>query len=687
MNRRTRPRPAGQRTTPHRPGKTEARHKPVPSFVPSAMTVAARYVQVGDSDWVSTLVVTGYPRDVHAGWLQPLTGYPGRVDVSLHVAPIDPATATTQLRRQLARLESGRRSDADHGRLLDPHAEAATEDAYALADRVARGEGRLFTVGLTLTVHAPTEARLAQQVEEVRALASSMLVDARPTTYRALQGWVTGLPLGLDLLQQHRTFDTDALAAAFPLASPELPDPTAGASTAAGVAPAGVLYGHNLGTRSLVFWDRFTCDNYNSVVLGRSGAGKSYLVKLELLRSLYRGVEAHVIDPEDEYTRLAADVGGTVIRPGTPGVHINPFDLPLTVRPDGRATAPRDALTRRGLFARTFLAVLLDGDGVHGDGLQRLTATDRAVLDHAITATYAAAGITDDPTTWTRPAPLLADLRDSLRTLADPDTNPPPDTGGEVRAGGWFTETAQRLAATLHPYTDGAFRELFAGPTTTRPDSHLVVWALRDLPEQLRPVATLLALDAIWTTVTNPADPWPRLVVVDEAWLLLQDPAGARFLLRAAKAGRKHWAGLTIATQDTAEVLGTDLGRAVVTNAATQILLRQSPQAIDTVAATFDLSDGERAFLLSADKGQALLSAGRNRVAFQAFAADREHDLITTDPAERAALSAVDNQSGHIVLLAPYPATADTASGAGDNTARRRRSEPRRSEPRRGPRS
>jgi len=653
----------------------------VPSFVPSAMTVAARHVQVGDSDWVSSLVVTGYPRDVHAGWLQPLTGYPGRVDVSLHVVPIDPATATAQLRRQLARLESGRRSDADHGRLLDPHAEAATEDAYALADRVARGEGRLFTVGLTLTVHAPTEARLAQQVEEVRALASSMLVDARPTTYRALQGWVTGLPLGLDRLQQHRTFDTDALAAAFPLASPELPNPTAGASTAAGVAPAGVLYGHNLGTRSLVFWDRFTCDNYNSVVLGRSGAGKSYLVKLELLRSLYRGVEAHVIDPEDEYARLAADVGGTVIRPGAPGVHLNPFDLPLTVRPDGRATAPRDALTRRALFAHTFLAVLLDGDGVHGDGLQRLTATDRAVLDHAITATYAAAGITDDPTTWTRPAPLLADLRDTLRTLADPDTNPPPDTG-EVRAGGWFTESAQRLAATLHPYTDGAFRELFAGPTTTRPDSHLVVWALRDLPEQLRPVATLLALDAIWTTVTNPADPWPRLVVVDEAWLLLQDPAGARFLLRAAKAGRKHWAGLTIATQDTAEVLGTDLGRAVVTNAATQILLRQSPQAIDTVAATFDLSDGERAFLLSADKGQALLSAGRNRVAFQAFAADREHDLITTDPAERAALSEVDNQSGHVVLLAPQPATTDTASGTGDNTARRRRSEPRR-----GPRS
>jgi hypothetical protein len=189
----------------------------------------------------------------------------------------------------------------------------------------------------------------------------------------------------------------------------------------------------------------------------------------------------------------------------------------------------------------------------------------------------------------------------------------------------------------LHPFTDGAFAELFSRPTSTSPDAHLVVWSLRELPEQLRPVGTLLALDAIWGRVTDPADRWPRLVVVDEAWMLMQQPAGAQFLLRAAKSGRKHWAGLTVATQDTADVLGTDLGRAVVTNAATQILLRQSPQAIDTVVDTFGLSDGERTFLLTADRGQALLSGGLHRVAFQAVAADAEHELITTDPAELAA--------------------------------------------------
>jgi hypothetical protein len=625
------------------------------------VSVGVRHVQLGPEQWVATLVVTGYPRDVHAGWLTPFTHYPGRLDVCLHITPIDPATAASRLRRQLARLESGRRSDTEHGRLPDPHTDAATEDAYALADRVARGEGRLFQVGLSLTVHAPSPTELAERVADIRALAASMLIDAHPTPYRALHGWVTGLPLGLDKLGQHRTFDTDALAAAFPFASPELPapDPThstdatdttdvAGTADSAAFDPAfgaaaapagGVLYGDNLGSRSLVFWDRFACDNYNSVILGRSGAGKSYLVKLELLRSLYRGVEAHVIDPEDEYTRLAHAVGGAVVTPGAPAVHVNPFDLPITVR-GGRRTAPRDALIRRALFLHTFLTVLLG---------EPLTATDRAVLDAAITDTYTAAGITVHPSTWGHPAPLLADLRATLTATANSAAHDATDRdrgdGGDPGTGptGTMKAAAARLAALLHPFTDGAFADLFARPTSTSPDSHLVVWSLRELPEPLRPVGTLLALDAIWTRVTDPADRRPRLVVVDEAWLLLQQPAGAQFLLRAAKSGRKHWAGLTVATQDTADVLGTDLGRALVTNAATQILLRQAPQAIDAVVDTFGLSDGERAFLLSADRGHALLAAGAHRVGFQAVAADAEHQLITTDPAELAELAARDD--------------------------------------------
>ncbi|MEV1083425.1 DUF87 domain-containing protein [Streptomyces sp. NPDC050211] len=573
------------------------------AFAPDSLAVAPRHLEVG-GEWVASFTITGYPREVHPGWLQPLLTYPGRVDVSLHIEPIDPVTAANRLKRQLAKLESGRRHTQDHGRLLDPQVEAATEDAYDLSARVARGEGKLYRLGLYLTVHATSREELANEVAAVRALAASLLLDAKPTTYRSLQGWVTCLPMGLDLVTMRRTFDTAALSAAFPFTSPDLPppDPTSVA------APSGVLYGYNVGSQGLVHWDRFALDNHNSVVLGRSGAGKSYLVKLELLRSLYRGIENYVIDPEDEYARLARAVGGTYVHLGAEDVRLNPFDLPIHTRPDGRRTAPKDALVRRALFLHTVLAVLLGSP---------LAPAERAVLDQAIAATYQQAGITADTRTWTRAAPLLADLATILHASKN--------------------QTARDLAARLHPFTSGAFSGLFAGPTTTRPDGHLVVFSLRDLPDELKPIGTLLTLDAIWRRVSNPALRRPRLVTVDEAWLLMQAPAGAQFLFRMAKASRKHWAGLTVATQDTADVLGSDLGKAVVANAATQILLRQAPQAIDEITRTFDLSEGERQFLLTADRGQGLLSAGTQRVAFAAVASPTEHYLVTTNPAELAA--------------------------------------------------
>ncbi|MEV0699511.1 conjugal transfer protein TraC [Saccharopolyspora sp. NPDC050389] len=569
-------------------------------FAPEALSIGARHVEVG-GDWVASFAITGYPREVHPGWLQPLLTYPGQLDVSLHVEPIDPTTAATRLRNQLAKLESGRRHAAEHGRLADPQVDAATEDAYELSARIARGEGRLFHLGLYLTVHATTEEALAGEVAAVRALAASLLLDAKPATYRSLQGWVSTLPMGLDLLGMRRTFDTSALAAAFPFTSADLPP----ADPASVSAPAGVLYGFNVGSQGLVHWDRFAADNHNSVILGRSGAGKSYLVKLETLRSLYRGIEVAVIDPEDEYRRLAGAVGGTYLHLGADGVRLNPFDLPISTGPDGRRTAPKDALVRRSLFLHTVISVLLDAP---------LKAGERAVLDQAIAATYRRAGITADARTWTRPAPLVRDLRDTLTTHGDP--------------------VAAELGTRLHPYVDGAFKDLLNGPTTTRPEGHLVVFSLRDLPDELKPLGTLLTLDAVWRRVANPVLRRPRLVVVDEAWLLMRQPAGAEFLFRMAKASRKHWAGLTVATQDTADVLGNDLGKAVIANAATQILLRQAPQAIDDITRTFDLSAGERHFLLSADQGQGLLAAGTQRVAFHTVASPTEHALVTSNPAE-----------------------------------------------------
>jgi type IV secretory pathway VirB4 component len=569
---------------------------------PDGVQVGARVLTLGDGV-CATFTVVGYPAEVGPGWLEPLLADPGRVDVALHIEPVPNQIAADRLRRQLARLESSARSDADHGRLVDFEADAAADDAHALAAALARGHAKLFRAALYITVHAATDTDLGHEVRRVRALASSLMLDVRPATFRTLQGWVSTLPLGVDALRTHRIMDTHALAAAFPFTSPDLACPLSDTS---------VLYGANVSSSSLVTWDRWALDNHNAVVIARSGAGKSYFTKLEALRSLYAGVDVAVIDPEDEYARLAGAVGGARIALGSPGVRLNPFDLPAGAGPGS------DALTRRCLFCHTLVAVLL-GEALDPGG--------RAALDRAVYATYAAAGITEDTRTWNRPAPLLRDLAATL-------------------AGDCDDPKAAELAARLAPFVSGSFRDLFDGPTTTRPEGHLVVFSLRDVPDELKTVATLLTLDATWRTVSDPVRRRRRFVIVDEAWLLLRDGEGAKFLYRLAKSARKHWAGLTVVTQDAADVLATDLGQAVVANAATQVLLRQAPQAIDTVCEAFRLSDGERAFLLAADRGEALLSCGSQRVAFRGLASDTEDRICTTDPAELSDLE-LSAEQGH----------------------------------------
>ncbi|MFF3911043.1 VirB4 family type IV secretion system protein [Streptomyces sp. NPDC001848] len=565
---------------------------------PEAIEVHARTLAIG-AHLTTTLVVTGYPAEVTPGWLAPLLNFPGHLDVALHIEPVPNPVAAAGLKKQRARLESGRRTGFDKGHLDDPEVEAAAADAAELAYRIARGEGKLFHVALYLTVHAPDEERLAEQAAAVRAVAESLLMTVALTTYRALPGWLATLPLGIDTLKIRRTFDTAALAACFPFTSPDLTLPS-GKDGAA----SGVLYGLNAVSGAPVLWDRFAQDNYNSITLARSGAGKSYLAKLELLRLLFTGVTACVIDPEDEYVRLAETVGGHVIALGADGVRLNPFDLPAAT-PGGE-----DVLTRRVLFLHTFLAVLLGSE---------LTAGEKAVLDRAILAAYAKAGITGDARTWQRTPPTLADLASVLA--------------------GDGSETATQLAERLVPYTTGSHARLFNGHSTTATSGHLVVFALRQLPEEVKAPAMLLALDATWRQVTARQGSGRHLVVVDEAWLLMRDGAGARFLFRMAKAARKYWTGLAVITQDADDVLSSPLGRAIVSNAATQILLRQAPQAMDTISENFHLCHGEREFLLSATRGEALLLTGdrRHKVALISIAAPGEHEVVTTDPGEIAA--------------------------------------------------
>ncbi|WBB53878.1 DUF87 domain-containing protein [Verrucosispora sp. WMMD573] len=562
---------------------------------PDAVEVDGRFVRVGDG-YSATLAVVGYPAEVGPGWAEPLLSYPGLVDAAFHIEPVAPAVASERLRKQRGRFESSRRQDAAKGRLDDPDLDAAAADAAELATRVARGEARLFRLGLYLTVHGANPDDLRQRVAEVRSLASSLLLDTAPVTWRQLQGWFSGLPLAFDALGMKRVFDTDALAAAFPFTSPDLPD-------TAGDSGMGVLFGLNLHSAGVVVWDRWAQSNYNAVILARSGEGKSYLAKLDLLRNLCLGVEAFVIDPEDEYLRLADAVGGTVIRLGASEVKINPLDLP----------PGDDALHDRARFMQTLVAVMASGDTAVSPPLP---GDEARSLDVAVLAAYRDKGITTDSRTWRRPAPLLADV---VAALEDTD------------------DAGRRVAARLHPYVAGSMKGLFDGPTTTAPLGHLVVFAIKDLPEQLHPVGTLLTLDTIWRTVRGATASGQRpevlrMVLVDEAWKLLSGGRGGRFLETLAKSARKYGVGLTVVTQDAADVLATKTGRAVVSNAATQVLLRQAPQAIDAVAEAFGLTDGERAFLLSCQRGDALLAAGSARVAFHSHASATEHELIVTGP-------------------------------------------------------
>ena len=549
---------------------------------PPALELERDRVRVGEG-WLASFAVTGYPSEVARGWLAPLLRAARDADVALHVEPVAPAIASERLRRQRARLESTRRLERERGLLPDPAVAAAAEDADEFAARLARGESKLFRSGLYLSVRAQSREELDERAERLRALCSSLLLHTVPASFRPLEGWLSTLPLALDRLRLRRVFDTEALAASFPFAAADPP------------AEDGILYGLAQGGAPVLI-DRFARENYNAVLLARSGAGKSYLAKLEALRLLYRGVQVFVIDPEDEYRRLCQAVGGVYLPlAGEERVALNPLDLP--------AGGPVHALHERGLFLAELIELLLGG----------LTGEELAVLDRAVRGCYAGAGITDEPVTHGRAAPLLSDLACAL--------------AAEGGAG-------PSLAERLEPYASGSHSFLFARPTTARPEGQLVCFSLRGLPERLKAPVLLLCLDAIWRSLEGPLR--QRCVLVDEAWLLMREAAGARFLYRLAKSARKRWCGLTTVTQDAGDLLSSELGHSVVANSATQVLLRQAPQAIERVGEAFKLSKGERRHLLSCPTGQGLLLTGEERVPLRVVASSEEHALVTSDPAELA---------------------------------------------------
>lgn len=567
----------------HAPLKLLRGRRPEPTGLvgPESMILRPDRIEVNGCLHQS-LFVKSFPREAEPGWLSTLYSFPGRLDVSLHVVPVPTQVSVARLKKQRARHESTVLSDLARGHITDPEIAAAARDASDLMSAVATGESRIFLLGIYLTVRGWSEDELAGEVQRIEGLCASLGLDVRRLRFRGQDPWVATLPLGIDPLRLYHPVDTAALAACFPFSSAEIG------------SDGGVLYGRNIATGGIVLVDRFALENYNQLVLAHSGKGKSYFAKLQILRSLYEGIEAIVIDPENEYLLLAEAVGGAVVKLGGDGARLNPLQLDETGQPD--------ALIRQSLFVHTVVDCLLG----------ELPQEHRAALDRAIIDAYASAGITADPRTHRRPAPLLADVVEELRS-----------------------GPGEGLARRLEPFTSGSYRGLFDAQTTVRPEGHLVVYSLKDVHAELKSAATLLVLESISQRISN-GEPKKRIVVVDEAWLLLQSASGARFLERLARSARKHWCGLTTITQDVRDALSTEIGRTVLTNASSQVLFGQHPQALEVLAETFSLSEGERSYLSSCPPGQGLVCVGAERATVKVVASEYEHRLVTSDPAETA---------------------------------------------------
>ncbi|WP_169739944.1 VirB4 family type IV secretion system protein [Actinospica robiniae] len=553
---------------------------------PAGIHIRPRSVEI-DGVHAATLAVTGYPAEVLPGWLEALTAYPARLDVALHAEPVPPQIAADKLRRRRTRLEAGRREGAGRGRIDDPQVESAAHDAAELAGRIARSETKLFTAGLYLTCYADTAEDLAQLVDEVKALLSASLTSAQTPTFRMLEAWQTTLPAAPDRIGQVRILDTAAVAACAPMTSPD-------ADSGEALSVTAVLAGVSAVTGAPVFRDRWAQANHNSLILGTSGAGKSYLAKTDLIRELCTGTLGTVIDPEGEYVALAEAVGGRVVELGLPGGAVNVLELPH------REAAGPCELASRVLDLHALCAVLLGAERA-----ERL----RPALDRAAMHAYRMAGISEDPSTWALPAPEFAAVAQQAAAGFDP--------------------ASAELAGLLEPYATGSYAALFNG---ARPASAgevpLTVYTLRHLPDALRPAGMLLVLSKIWNEARRGER--RRLLLIDEVWQLLQEPAAARFVLRFAKSARKYRLGLSLATQDVGDLLASDLGTAVACNAAIQILLGQAPQTLTRISEAFDLTAGERDFVATAPRGYALQRTRTGRTALAVVATPDEEPFLHT---------------------------------------------------------
>ena len=588
-------------------------------IAPSSLEFSSSYFQIG-TRFARTFYVYGYPRQIYTGWLSGMINLDEVMDLTLYVYPVESQVVLENLRKKVGQLEAGIQIDAEKGKVRDPGKEAAIMDAEEMRDKLQVGEERFFRLGFYFTIYGESMDELEFVTHKVESMLGQQLVYSKPASAQQEQGLNSVLPQFVDQLQIRRNVNTGALSTTFPFTSADLTD------------DHGILYGINMHNSGLVIFDRFSLENGNSVVFAKSGAGKSFAVKLEILRSLMMGVEVFVLDPENEYQRMAEAVGGAYVKLslGSP-TRINPFELPKVIDAEEADNALRSNLiTLHGLVRLMMGGAQSQMLGSNAQVAPALSPVEEADLDAALIETYAKAGITNDPLTHMSTPPTIADLYETL-----------------LHAGG----TGPQLAQRLRKYTTGTFAGIFSQQSNIDINNPFAVFNIRDLEDELRPVAMYIVLNFIWNKTK--VDKKKRILVIDEAWQFMKYEDSASFIFSLAKRARKYALGITTISQDVEDFIESRMGRAIVANASMQLLLKQSPSAIDKLADVFKLTSEEKKRLSQFPVGQGLFFAGQNHVHIQVIASPSETQLITTNPTEVKAIE----QQGQIPLNQPSSGT------------------------------
>jgi conjugal transfer ATP-binding protein TraC len=598
-------------------------------IAPSSVEFESNYFRLG-TRFARTYYVYGYPRQLYTGWLSSMVNLDEVIDLSIIVQPVDSKVVLDNLRKKVSQLEAGIQIDTEKGRVRDPGKQAAVQDAEEMRDKLQVGEERFFRFGLYFTIYGGSMEELEFISHKVESLLGQQLVYSKPASAQQEQGLASTVPQFMDQLQIYRNMNTGAISTSFPFTSADLTQDN------------GILYGINMHNSGLVIFDRFSLENGNSVVFAKSGAGKSFSVKLEALRSMMFGTEIFIIDPENEYQKMCDAVGGAYVRLSLSSTtRINPFDLPQVVDAEEGDNALRSNLiTLHGL-----LRLMMGGaqaQMVQGGmtTMPALNPAEEADLDAALIETYAKAGITNDPLTHGSPPPTISDLYDTL-----------------LHMGG----TGPQLAQRLRKYTSGTFAGIFSQPSNVNINNSMVVFNIRDLEDELRPVAMYIVLNHIWNHTK--VDKKRRLLIIDEAWQLMRYEDSANFIFSVAKRARKYNLGLTTVTQDVEDFMASRMGRAIVANASMQLLLKQSPTAVDVLTDVFKLTSEEKKRLSQFPVGQGLFFAGQNHVHIQVIASPTENELIVTNPSP-AQLRPEASPAAPAVPAAPLPQPAPTSPAA-----------------------